>query len=163
MDDLKDLSTRELQALGALCLYRFCKAKGIAHPSVDQLIEHLVSILVADSLADWERRGAILDLNGRGDPIPVALDSQLKGDLRNVFLRLIGQVVNIGFSDVYGAVTRKPLKHLVNAIRILSENGVQRPVVAEIFKDRTLRGKDAPEWGEPYSQERYEQVKSLFR
>jgi hypothetical protein len=164
MDDWRDLTTREMQAYGGLCLYRFCKAKGIRHESIDELIRHLLSILISDDLADWERRGAQLQLNGRGwDPLPVSLRDQLPEEIRDDFAEFVEDLVHIGFSDTYGAATRKPLKYLVKCLTYMDDHGVERPDVAELFRNRTPRGETAPDWGEVFSQERFDQVSALFR
>lgn len=163
MDVLRGLSTREKQAYGALCMHRFCKAKGIEHPCIDELIEHLLSILISSPLDGWERKGAALELSGRGDPIPDALEKQLADDVRKDFARLVYFVVEIGFGDMYGAPTMKPLNDLLRCLEILDAHGVERPDINELFNDRMPRGEDAPVWGETFSEERYEQVKTLFK
>ena len=164
MDIWKDLTTREMQAYGALCLHRFCKATRIQHESIDELIDHLLSMLVSYPLDEWERRGARLHLNGRGwDPLPASLNDQLPEELRKDFARFVEDVVDIGFCDMYGAPTTKSLKYLVKSLTFLDEHGIERPDVAELFKNRTPRGETAPDLGEVFSQERYEQVRALFR
>jgi hypothetical protein len=164
MDIWKDLTTREMQAYGAFCLYRFCKAKGIRHESIDELIDHLLSMLISSNLADWERRGARLQLNGRGwDPLPASLNGRLSEELRKDFAQFVEDVVDIGFCDMYGAASTKSLKYLVKGLAFLDEHGIERPDVAELFKNRSPRGETAPELGEVFSQERHEQVKALFR
>jgi hypothetical protein len=163
VDDLADLSTREMQAFGALCLQRFSKAKGIKHPYIDELIQHLLSILILNPLDSWEREGAVLELSGRGDPLPDALKTQLGEDVRPDFARLVEFVVEIGFVDLYGATSKRPLHFLLRSLAILDDHGIERPQVNELFNDRTSRGKTTPEWGEIYSKERYEQVREVFK
>lgn len=163
LDDLADLSTREMQAFGALCLHRFCKAKGIKHPYIDELIEHLLTILILNPLDSWEREGAVLELSGRGDPLPDALETQLGEDVRPDFARLVEFVVEIGFVDLGAATSKRPLHFLWRSLAILEDNRIERPQVSELFKDRTPRGKTTPAWGETFSLERYKQVRALFR
>lgn len=163
LDVLKDLSTREMQAYGALCLHRFCAAKRIKHPYIDELIQHLLSILVLDKLDGWERHGAALKLSGRGEPVPPELTAQLAENAREDFARLVDFVVEIGITDMYAKSSREPLDNLYRCLAILDENQIERPAVNELFKDRTPRGETEPAWGEVYSHERYEQVKSFFR
>ncbi len=163
LDVLSDLSTREMQAYGALCLHRFCKANCINHPYIDELIEHLLSILIIDLLDGWERNGAVLKLSGRGDPIPESLKMQLAEEVREDFARLVYFVVEIGFADVYGNPSNRPLHNLMRCLAILDAHGVERPSVDEPFKNRVPREADAPDWGEIYSHERFEQVRALFR
>lgn len=163
MDILIDLSTREKQVYGALCLHRFCKAKNIEHECVDELIAHLLLVLVNKKLAGWEDKGADLELCGRGEPLPKALEAQLSEDIREDFARLVDYVVKIGIDDMYGASTMKPLNNVLRCLEILDAHGVERPDINELFKDRTPREEDVePYWGETFSQGDYERVKSLF-
>ena len=164
MDFLRDLSLRENQAYGAFCLHQFCKTKGIEHTCIDELIEHLLLILITSPLDEWERKGATLELNGRGKPIPDSLKTQLADDICEDFARLVCFVVEIGLGDMYGALTMGPLNDLLRCLSILDANGVDRPDVDDLFKDRMPREEDAgPYAGETISQERYEQVRALFK
>lgn len=72
-DALEQLSTRELQAYGALCL--FCRAKHISHPALDHLLDHLLSLLVTENLSQWETTGAQLELSNRGFDLPEEITS----------------------------------------------------------------------------------------
>jgi hypothetical protein len=163
MEFFRDLSTREKQAYGAWCLYRFCKAKRIEHRSIDELIDHLLSILIESPLDEWERKEGRLELCGRGMPLPKALEAQLPADVRTDFARLVDFVVDIGVGDMYAASSMQPLADLIRILGILDDHGVERPDRAVFFKDRTPRGTDTPDWGDRYSRERYEQVRALFR
>lgn len=165
MDVLRDLSLRELQAYGALCLHQFCKAKGIKHACIDELIEHLLLIFITNPLDEWEGKGAMLELNGRGEPIPETLKAQLADDLPEDFARLVDFVVEIGFGDMYGGLTMGPLNDLLRCLSILDANGVERPDVNDLFNDRMPREEEdaGPYEGETISQERYEQVRALFQ
>lgn len=163
LDALVDLSTREMQAYGALCLQRFCEAKRIKHPYVNELTQHLLSILVVDKLDGWERHGAGLHLSGRGDPVPLALTTQLADDVCEDFARLVYFTVEIGVIDMYTQSSRRPLHNLYRCLAILDANQIERPAVDEFFKDRNPRGETDPDWGELYSRERYEQLTSSFR
>lgn len=157
-----DLSTREKQVYGALCLRRFCLAKGVKHPYIDELIEHLLSILITRELDMWESHGSVLELSGRGDPIPKAIETLLVDDVREDFTRMVDYVVEIAMSDMYSESSMEPLNYLLRCQAILDANGIGRPEVGELFDDRVTREDDTPIWGELYTQEEYERVRSLF-
>ncbi len=162
LDILSDLSTRELQAYGAFCFQRFCEAKRIKHPYIEELIQHLLSLLVSEALDVWERRGAALELSGRGDPVPPDLMTQLAEEVREDFTCFVEFVVEIGIIDMYTKSTKRPLDYLYRCLAILDANQIERPPLDTVFPDRSRRGEKDPDWGEVYSRERYEQVKSLF-
>lgn len=162
MQILKRLSNRELLAYAALCLHQFCRAKQIEHPCIDELIEHLLTMLISDTLDGWERKLAGLDLSGDGDPIPAELEALIPGDILDDFCRLVDYVVEVGVGDMYAASSEGPLNDLLRCLEILDANGVERPDVPQIFKDKMPAEDVAPYLGAKYSQEEYEQVKSLF-
>ena len=120
--------------------------------SIDELIDHLLSMLVSYPLDEWERRGARLHLNGRGwDPLPAPPNDQLPEELRKDFARFVEDVVDIGFCDMYGAPTTKSLKYLVKSLTFLDEHGIERPDVAELFKNRTHKREHCSRTWEKYS------------
>ena len=162
MEILRMLSTRELQAYGALCLHQFCREKHIKHPYIDELSEHLLTMLISSNLVAWEHKGAGLELSGRGDSIPAELETLVAGDILMDFHRLVEFVVEVGLIDMYAKSTKRPLNHLLRCLEIIDANGIERPDVPELFKDRMREEDAAPYIGEAYSQEEYEQVKSLF-
>ena len=162
MDILRNLSNRELQAYGCLCMHRFCSEKHIEHPYIDELLEHLLIMLISSDLVPWERKLAGLELSGAGDPIPTELETLIPNDIFNDFDLLVESVVEIGIGDMYAAPSERPLNDLFRCLEILDANGVERPDVPEIIKDKMRTEDLAPYLGETYSQEEYEQVKSLF-
>lgn len=162
MEIVRKLSNRELQACGALCLHRFCSAKHISHPNIDELVEHLLTMLVSTDLVGWERKGAGLELSGRGDPVPAELETLVPDDIFGDFHRLVEFVVEVGIVDMYAKSTEKPLNHLLRCLEILDANGIERPDVPEILKNKMRTEDVAPYKGETYSQDEYEQVKSLI-
>lgn len=161
MEILRNLSNRELQAYGALCLYRFCSEKHIKHPHIDELLEHLLKMLISSDLAAWERHGAGLELSARGDPIPADVEKLVAADILSDFHRLVEFVVEVGIIDMYAKSTDRPLNHLLRCLEILDATGVQRPDVPEMFRVK-MRTDVAPYKGGAYSQEDYEKVRSLL-
>ncbi|MEI7867965.1 MAG: hypothetical protein WCI11_08730 [Candidatus Methylumidiphilus sp.] len=162
MEILENLSTREKQAYGAMCLYKYCKIKGIAHQSINELLNHLVSILISEDLATWERKGAVLDLSGRGDPIPNSLTTYLSNDMIESFTRLVDYVVEIGFVDMYGRSSTDPLMYLQLALDVLYENKIQPPDIQELFPYRKPRDSGSEAWGETVSKTEYERIQALI-
>ncbi|GLO57799.1 hypothetical protein PPUJ20066_38350 [Pseudomonas putida] len=63
-------------------------------------------------MSEWEARGALLELNGRGDPTPKSHKSSLSEFELEELCALVDCVVNVGIIDLYGAKTDLPLKFL---------------------------------------------------
>ena len=123
-----DLSAIEKQLYGVRCLEAFVRTYEIQHPSVDRLLDHLKSI-GEYSFGRWERAGALLALNGRGDPAPSDLIEELPEDLRPDFLRLVDSVVEIGMVDAYAVDSISPLQFLLQAVAILEVHEVPLPAL----------------------------------
>jgi len=119
-----DLSAIEKQLYGVRCLEAFVRTYEIQHPSVDRLLDHLKSI-GEYSFGRWERAGALLALNGRGDPAPSDLIEELPEDLRPDFLRF----VEIGMVDAYAVDSISPLQFLLQAVAILEVHEVPLPAL----------------------------------
>ena len=163
MRGLKALSISDKQVYAALCLHRFCKAKGIEHPSIDELVDHLISIKISSSPADWECKGAALALCGRGDPLPESLAELLPEDVVEDFVHMVEFVVEVGLVDMYGALTTQPMDFLMRCVSILDAHGVERPVVTELFEDRGVLDRIyGLRWGETISPEQYVKLKRHF-
>lgn len=116
-----------LQVKGAYCLEAFCRHYGIRHPTVEQLIAHLLSITEVDNLPAWEQAGQLLPLNGRGDPRPGDLDEAVPARVRADFYRLVHDAVEIGLVDFYGAATYRPLEFYEACKRLLKKHRVPAP------------------------------------
>ncbi len=163
MEILRKLSNRELQAYGALCLQRFCSEKHIKHPYINELLEHLLTMLTSSDLVAWDRKLADLELSGAGDPLPAEIEILIiADDTRNDFHLLVEFTVEIGIGDMFAKPSERPLKHLFRCLKILDANGIAPPDVPELFRNKMRIDGVAPYRGEAYSQKDYEQVKSLF-
>ncbi|RQQ02771.1 hypothetical protein DF107_35275 [Burkholderia stagnalis] len=124
---LAGCSSEDKQLYASSCLRRYCELMGISHPAISELLDHLDSIASGKSLAEWDAKGALLDLNGRGDPIPVSLRSMMSGDDLIEFENLVDSVVEVGIVDLYGAKTNLPLKFLDKAMLVLERRGLPLP------------------------------------
>lgn len=155
----EDFNVRQLQAYAALCLWRFCEYKNIKHAQVDELIFHLINILVANNLSDWEQRGSTMAITGRGDLLPesvVALFSQ--NDLV-AFTSLVDSCVEVGIVDMYGGVSDQPLYFLGKCIDVLDDYGIEIPPMDVLINYK--RGNDF--WGEPISVAELQDVLGYLR
>jgi hypothetical protein len=150
MDDaaLGELSTRELQAYGALCLANFCGAAGIRHRVIAELIVHLVSLLSADKLPDWEVAAARLHL--AGDALPSDVVRDVPANLIADFNAMVESAIEIGVIDMYGAPTQMPRRFALRCREILDKHGYEAPSASDVMiQTRPLEGP----WGRPASDE----------
>ena len=169
----RELDVRHKQLYGVLCVRRFCIKYGISHEYIDALLQHLVKLLIADDLAKWEQEGAGLALPGRGDPLPSELEDQIDKQLRKDFYALIDSCVEIGITDMYGANTEDPNKHVAECIEILRRHNIEPPereIYFNALKSGILRSgepvsRDGIQWGQwwgkPVSPQIFDQLKAL--
>lgn len=159
--ELEDLSIRELQAMAALCLVQYCRAHRIRHPAIEELVEHLLRMLISNHLPNWEREGACLDLNGRGDPMPRTLEPMLLRDMVNQFDLLAHSVVEVGIVNVYGQTDDQPLRFLEQCLSILEEANVEPPDLEDLFNAENGHPEN-DRWGRPISSAEYERVRARY-
>ena len=143
--ELWPLSTRELQVYAALCLTRFCAARAISHPNIDELVAHLASILTAVDLPAWEQRGAGLALSGRGDPLPAQLEARIPAPIREPFRRLVHSAVEVGLANMYSASTETPWVRCDDVVRQVLEATSGLPEIPRMFGHKVLRGLELEE------------------
>ncbi len=159
---METLTTRRKQAFAAFCLAKFCAANDIRHRAVTELIEHLISILVCDSLPTWVGRGALLELSGRGYPLPESLEAILPEEVAGTFDRLHQYVVEVGLVDIYGASTEEPLRFALECIRILEVCGVAPPSVEDVFGGVPAEAKTGDGWGDEIGRAEYERILAAY-
>ncbi|HGL6716235.1 hypothetical protein NTJ56_02160 [Burkholderia contaminans] len=127
LEKLMRCSSVGKQLYASSCLRRYCEFKGVSHTAIDDLLNHLDSIASSRSLAEWDSRGASLDLNGRGDPMPDGLKDMLSSEDLSEFSNLVDSVVEVGIVDLYGGESDLPLKFLDKTMYILERNGISLP------------------------------------
>lgn len=120
-------SLSALQEYAAHCLDAYCQAQGIAHPCIDELLEHLRSMASYSNLALWEQAGADLALNGRGDDMPASLCAMLDTQQAEQLQALACNVVEVGLADMYGQGSTLPQYFLAQVEAMLERANVQLP------------------------------------
>ncbi|MFK7089517.1 hypothetical protein AAFM71_11960 [Chromobacterium violaceum] len=124
---IKNLTSKKKQLYAAKCLSIFCQENSLQHPSIDLLIAHLNSIENVQNIAQWEHEGALLPLNGRGDPIPEELEALLSKNIKSDFLHLVDYTVEVGIVDLYGALSDLPIQFIEKIIIILEKHNITLP------------------------------------
>jgi len=141
----RKMTVRQMQVGAALCLWKFCLTMKINHTSIDELLCHLFSVATAEDLAEWDTRGSLLAVTGRGDPIPEIVLKAVPEEHVDSFQRLLESCVEVGIVDLYGASTGLPAKFFGDCIRTLQREHVEVPNMAAIQE----YCKGAEPWGEP--------------
>ncbi|MGZ0785379.1 hypothetical protein ACXM5X_20710 [Pseudomonas saponiphila] len=124
---LTGYSIRQLQLYAAACLAVYCERKGIAHPSIDDLIKHLEGYPPKGDLTAWESAGARLALNGRGDDWPQELVALIAPEEVEAFSCIVDSAVEVGMVDLYGDSTDMPLTFMRKITSLLRRNAIELP------------------------------------
>ncbi|MBC2657108.1 hypothetical protein H7A76_16855 [Pseudomonas sp. MSSRFD41] len=109
-----------LQEYAAHCLDAYCQAQDIAHPCIDERLEHLRSLASYPNLALWEQAGAELALNGRGDDMPTTLRAMFDTQQAEQLHTLVCHVVEVGLADMYGQDSTLP-RHFLAQVEAMLE------------------------------------------
>lgn len=124
---LFNLSPRDLQLYASKLLHAYCAAKSIQHVAVDELIAHLNNFPEGRDFAEWEKKGAILPLNGRGDDMPQELSQSILSQDIDDFCHIVDSAVEVGIVDAYGAPSELPVKFIEKIASILRKNHIDIP------------------------------------
>ncbi|WP_339483752.1 hypothetical protein [Pseudomonas sp. RL_5y_Pfl2_73] len=124
----KNLPIQDIQLYGSLCLRAYCEQKKLSHPAISKLLNHLEMMHSSKNLPEWDSKGALLEVNGRGDDIPTDLEDILMQKKATDFTSLVDNVVEIGIVDLYGEKTNLPIQFLERAMAILEKNNIPLPL-----------------------------------
>jgi hypothetical protein len=154
MDFVTKLNTRQLQAYAALCVWKFCSKFGIKHVAICELINHLMSILTAHSLSDWEQDGSALTITGRGDLLPSDVIKLVKLQDLGDFDFLVQCCIEVGLADMYGASSDQPRQFMEKCMDILRDFDVELPSFEVLSKYR----KGTSAWGDAISEDELKEI-----
>lgn len=155
------LTKRELQAYAAACLVEYARALGIRSPSLDKLVDHLLALLVATDLPEWEG-GLDAVTEDWLERLRHRIPDELMGEVEN----LVWEVVEVGVHDMYAADTAGSLESAHMVLDALARRGVIPPTLEELFgadvEDRDAFPGAIP-WGEPVPMNRFEIIRRWCR
>lgn len=124
---LAKLSPAALQRYASRLLKTYCEAKSIRHSAIEKLIAHLDDFPECGGLTDWEREGATLPLNGRGDDMPPDLFQSISSQDIDDFRVIVDCAVEVGLVDMYAARTEFPIRLIERISSIFFESSIDLP------------------------------------
>lgn len=145
---LNALSIRACQAMGTAAFRRYCAHHGIAHPEVKAFVEHGYAMADTQDIVAWEQDQPPLVRAGLGADLPELLSQVVGRAHRPSFEYLLTHVTEIGYTDLYGAVTSAPWRHLRAALAVLDGEGIPRPPIEPFLESPSS---EVHGWGDPVS------------
>lgn len=159
-DVIAKIPTRKKQALAALCLARFCAANRIEHRAIAELIEHLLSVLVATNLPEWDSKATALEL---GKSVRESIKQVWPAHVsETLFYDLVNSVVEVGLSNMYTVSSEKPLRELQSCLAILASQGITPPSLGDDFYLHGNEDTHGDGWGDVMGAEGYEKVLDAY-
>ncbi|VVN43085.1 hypothetical protein PS684_05678 [Pseudomonas fluorescens] len=122
--ELSMFSPRDLQLYASKLLQTYCTAKSFQHCAINNLIAHLNNYPETHNQNEWEKIGALLPLNGRGDDMPSDLTQSIPPQDIDDFCQIVDSAVEVGIVDLYGAPTDLPAKFIEKMSLIFSKNKI---------------------------------------
>ncbi|RYJ41476.1 hypothetical protein [Flavobacterium beibuense] len=156
--DISDLNIREQQLIGALCIISFCQKYEIYHEDIQEFADHLLNILIADNLPDWEGEGLKLEIIGRGEPVSQSVENSIPLKLRDDFQKLVNNASEIGIVDMYGANTPAPFWAAQQCTAILAKHKIEVALSQEFLNDTST-----DRWGEVWDAEKFNDLKRYLQ
>jgi len=154
----KNFNVRQLQAYASLCLWKFCNHLNVKHNSINELVRHLISILIANNLPEWEQRGVAIAITGRGDPLPQDVEKIIPVESVEIFNSLVESCVEVGIVDMYGASTNKPYEFVGHCVMLLKQSGIDIP--STDILEKYGRGNDV--WGAPINDSEFSDILEIY-
>ncbi|GGK24314.1 hypothetical protein GCM10008955_17330 [Deinococcus malanensis] len=143
---LNALSIRACQAMGTVAFRRYCTHHGLSHPELKAFVKHGFAMADTQDIVGWEQDQPLLVRVGFGHDLPEPLREVVGRQNLSTFLYLLGQVTWIGYTDLYGAVTSAPWRHLRAALSVLDGEGIPRPPIEPFLESPSS---EVHGWGEP--------------
>ncbi|MFC4455268.1 hypothetical protein [Deinococcus sonorensis] len=154
---IDQLSIRARFVVGVLTFARYCDLHHLHDLELDAFIEHGFALATATDIPAWERHEPALVLVGLGYDYPDEFVPQDE-DQRVILTSWLQQVTEIAYADLYGATTQASKQHLLAALAIAEEHGVQPPDLTAFLDSRWDQ---AGGWGEPVSPQVVTQWRAL--
>lgn len=154
-NEINILSIRAKQSIGAILLYEAALIEKVLTPDLGKLILHLFSVLSEKNLPHWERNGAVLSINGRGD----ALDeiSRLIFGSNEFILDLIDFSTEIGLSCMYKSDFDTANIFLKKCIEVIKNTPRAKSILKIDISD--FDSMQALDWGATISAEHLSKLK----
>jgi hypothetical protein len=145
----KKFNIRQMQLIAAICLARYCSSINLKNDSISDLISHLFEMSISPDLTAWDQRGAILEVTGRGDPLPNGITNNVSKKNIAALREIIDCAVEVGICDLYGKSTSQPFFFMNKCIDILRRHNIELPSfeIVELYRS----GSDA--FGAPIHKE----------
>lgn len=147
-NDYRELSLRGRVAVALLCFERYCRAKGLRHPMIDEFLDRMWEVPCIESLPDWESRPCALVHAGLGDSFASEFADLFERDkrLEREFRELLESTVEIIYCSAYGKGDDEgSLRFLDEALGICAKAGVTPPptqgFAGSLFAEREGWGK----------------------
>lgn len=124
----------------------YCVYHGIVHPEIDAFLEHCLALAGTRDIVAWEQDRPLLTSVGLGEGLPEDLRGGVGTGRAAAFEWLTQQVTEIGYADLYGAVTEASKRHLRAAFAVLEADGISLP---ESGPFQVSPFAEVGSWGEP--------------
>lgn len=154
------ISIRGRQAIGAVYFHMYCAHFKIKHPYIDNFVTHMFDLALTENIIEWEKAGPELVLTGLGYSLPIEISCLLRSENRREFEMLTQHVTEIGYGDLYGAVTKTSEQNLVAAFAILRNIGLRPPDVHPFLVSSFSK---TGGWGDPVPFKIVQQWKKLLQ
>lgn len=148
MNVLDRLSIPARHGVGIISLAWYCDRQQLTHPQIDAFIAHGFAMATATDLGVWDQQAPELVGVGLGSEMPAAVQAAVDESGATVFIQLLREVMEIAYSNIYGATTDASKRHLLSALAIARAEHVLCPDFPQFLESRfDQRGG----WGNPVS------------
>jgi len=163
-DKYNDLSIRELQVVATFCVAKYCSNFNLKHDCIEEYLLHHLSIIFTENLLEWENKGKIINITGRGDYLPDDFITCIDTKRIKEFDIITQYSTEVGITNLFGCHDTEPLNFLLKVINILKKHNIEIPSLKSIFININRELDSNSHWGNIVSELEYNEIKeNLFQ
>src|SRR5262245_40149763 len=123
------LSVIGRQCVAVICLERFCRKYGLAHPAITEFIDHVwkVAQVRLESFEEWTGGFGLIPITGQGDPLPKGLVDAIPTELLNEFDQLTQFVFETSATTWYCSDIAGTKSYLLKVLDVASDHNIPIP------------------------------------
>ena len=128
-EKIDSISVVGRQCVAVICLERFCRKYGLAHPAITKFIDHVWKVTQVDreTFEEWEEGFRLMPITGQGEPFPKDLVEAMPKELLSEFDRLTQSVFETSATTWYCSNIEDTKNYLLKVLDVASAHNIPIP------------------------------------
>lgn len=141
---LEGLSIRAMSAIGVSCFKKYCRREAIWNADINLFCDHLLELLIADNISDWDEEFKKLNITGLGDVLPIEIKEKYPVHFDTIDL-ISQNIREISAFQIYGAWKPEASYKFLFNVADLCDVSLEKEFMLECYKKHSHENG----WGKP--------------